>query len=52
MEQVGVPSTDRNEQFELIDRTEHEYLGNGYLVISIDTKKKENIDNFKNNGAE
>ena len=52
MEQVGVPSPDRNEQFEFIDRTAHEYLGNGDPVISVDTKKKENIGNFKNNGAE
>ena len=43
MEQVGIPSPDRNEQFELIDRTAHEYLGNGDPVISVDTKKKENI---------
>ena len=52
MEQVGIPSPDRNEQFELIDRTAHEYLGNGDPVISVDTKKKENIGNFKNNGTE
>ncbi|MEE3486086.1 MAG: ISAzo13 family transposase [Bacteroidales bacterium] len=52
MEQVGVPSPYRNEQFEFIDRTAHEYLENGDPVISVDTKKKENIGNFKNNGAE
>ena len=52
MEQVGVPSPDRNEQFEFIDHTAHEYLGNGEPVISVDTKKKENIGNFKNAGAE
>ena len=52
MEQVGIPSPDRNEQFEFIDHTAHEYLGNGESVISVDTKKKENIGNFKNAGAE
>ena len=52
MEQVGIPSPNRNEQFEFIDKTAHEYLQNGEPVISVDTKKKENIGNFKNNGAE
>lgn len=52
MEQVGIPSPDRNEQFEFIDHTAHEYLENGEPVISVDTKKKENIGNFKNAGAE
>ena len=52
MEQLGVPSPNRNEQFEFIDRTAHEYIINGDPVISVDTKKKENIGNFKNNGAE
>ena len=52
MEQVGIPSPDRNEQFEFIDHTAHAYLENGEPVISVDTKKKENIGNFKNAGAE
>ncbi len=52
MEQLGVPSPNRNEQFEFIDRTAHSYLEAGDPVISVDTKKKENIGNFKNNGAE
>ncbi len=39
MEQVGIPSPDRNEQFEFIDHTAHEYLENGEPVISVDTKK-------------
>ena len=52
MEQLGVPSPNRNEQFEFIDRTAHEYIINGDPVISVDTKKKENVGNFKNNGAE
>ncbi len=40
MEQVGIPSPDRNEQFEFIDHTAHEYLENGEPVISVDTKKR------------
>ena len=52
MEQLGVPSPDRNTQFEFIDKTAHKYLKNGDPVISVDTKKKEIIGNFKNNGSE
>ena len=52
MEQLGVPSPDRNEQFEFIDKTAHMYIEKGDPVISVDTKKKENIGNFKNAGAE
>lgn len=52
MEQLGIPSPNRNEQFEFIDWTAHAYLVNGDSVISADTKKKENIGSFKNNGAE
>lgn len=52
MEQVGTPSPDRDEQFEFINRTAHSFLGKCDPVISVDTKKKENIGNFKNNGAE
>lgn len=52
MEQVGIPSPNRNEQFEFIDKTAHKYIERGEPVISVDTKKKENIGNFKNNGAE
>ncbi len=52
MEQAGMPSPDRNGQFEFIDHAAHEYLENGESVISVDTKKKENVGNFKNAGAE
>lgn len=52
MEQLGIPSPNRNEQFEFIDRTAHKYLKQGDPVISVDTKKKEHIGNFKNEGAE
>ena len=37
MEQIGMPSPDRNEQFEFIDHTAHEYLENGEPVISLNT---------------
>ena len=35
-----------------INQTAHGYLENGDPVISVDTPKKENIGNFKNNRAE
>jgi len=52
MLQVGEPHPDRNAQFEHINKTASEYLAVGDPVISVDTKKKENIGNFKNNGEE
>lgn len=52
MEQVGAPSPDRNVQFEFIHSETQEALKNGLPVISVDTKKKENIGNFKNDGTE
>jgi len=52
MQQVGEPHPDRNAQFEHINKTAAEYLRIGVPVISVDTKKKENIGNFKNNGSE
>ena len=51
-EQAGKPSPNRNAQFEFIVKTQREYLAAGDPVISVDTKKKENIGNFKNNGQE
>jgi hypothetical protein len=52
MLQVGEPHPDRNAQFEHINETAATYLAVGDPVISVDTKKKENIGNFKNNGQE
>ena len=52
MLQAGEPHPDRNAQFEHINKTAAEYLTVGNPVISVDTKKKENIGNFKNNGQE
>jgi transposase len=43
---------DRDAQFEYINNKAKEYMAIGNPVISIDAKKKENIGNFKNNGAE
>ena len=52
MLQVGSAHPKRNEQFEYIDATSKAYIAEGVPVISIDCKKKENLGNFKNNGAE
>jgi len=43
---------DRNAQFEHINETAKECMKTGIPVVSIDAKKKENIGNFKNCGAE
>jgi hypothetical protein len=43
---------DRNEQFNFINEKVKEFQKNKYPVISVDTKKKENIGNFKNSGQE
>lgn len=51
-DQVGVPHKDRNAQFEFINSKAKEFIASKDPVISVDTKKKELIGNFKNNGAE
>jgi hypothetical protein len=43
---------DRNEQFMYINTKTDKYLTNGYPAISVDTKKKELIGNYKNSGKE
>ena len=48
----GESHIDRNAQFEFINRRALTYLNLGLPVISVDTKKKENIGNFKNQGQE
>lgn len=50
--QVGKPHPNRNEQFEHINETAQKFIEEGEPVISVDTKKKENIGNFKNTGTE
>jgi Rhodopirellula transposase DDE domain len=42
---------DRDRQFRLIARQRRHFLRHGWPVISIDTKKKELVGNFKNPGA-
>ena len=43
---------DRDAQFHFINQKTIEFQSNKCPVISVDTKKKENIGNFKNNGKE
>jgi hypothetical protein len=52
MLQKGEPHPDRNAQFEYINAVALNYMEAGEPVISVDTKKKENVGNFKNNGQE
>lgn len=52
MLQVGAPHPDRNAQFEYINKKCAEFIQQGQPVISVDTKKKELIGNFKNDGSE
>lgn len=52
MLQAGKRHPDRNEQFEFINSKTAGFLALGLPVISVDTKKKENIGSFKNNGRE
>ena len=52
MNQVGEPHPDRDAQFTYLNEQNDEFLNAGEPVISVDTKKKENIGNFKNNGQE
>jgi hypothetical protein len=42
---------DRNEQFENIAALRERFSSHGAPIISVDTKKKENVGNFKNPGA-
>ena len=48
----GSQNPDRNEQFEYIYRKTNEFKERCQPIISVDTKKKELIGNYKNNGAE
>jgi len=48
----GTNHPDRNAQFEYINAQTEEFLRNGQPVISVDTKKKELVGQFKNNGKE
>ena len=48
----GISHPDLDDQFKLLNATVKDFLGSGDPVISTDTKKKELIGNFKNNGRE
>ena len=50
--QEGATHPDRNAQFEHINQTADKHLTAGQPVISVDTKKKELVGNFKNGGRE
>jgi len=48
----GASHPDRNAQFEHINATADEFLQRKQPVVSVDTKKKELVGDFKNNGRE
>jgi transposase len=48
----GASHPDRNAQFEHINATVQAFQGRGQPVISVDTKKKELVGEFKNGGRE
>ena len=48
----GRQSPDRNAQFEHINRTAKAFMRRGQPVVSVDTKKKELVGDFKNAGRE
>jgi hypothetical protein len=48
----GQSHPDRNAQFEHINATAEDFLQRGEPVISVDTKKKELVGDFKNGGQE
>jgi len=48
----GNQHPDRNAQFEHINTIAQEYMKEMSPVISVDTKKKENVGNYKNDGQE
>jgi len=52
MQQMGEPHPDRDEQFRFISKKSGEFIQQNQPVISVDTKKKELIGNFWNEGAE
>ncbi len=49
-EQAGIQDPDRDRQFRHIARMRKLYVAKGLPVVSVDTKKKELIGNFKNPG--
>ena len=47
---TGAPHPDRDAQFEQIEAKKKEFLENADPIVSVDTKKKERVGNFKNAG--
>ncbi len=47
---AGTAHPDRDQQFQYIEQQKRAFLAAGWPVISVDTKKKELIGNFKNAG--
>ncbi len=47
----NVSPDDRNQQFEIIASLREEFANKGNPIISVDTKKKEKVGNFKNEGS-
>ena len=47
----GTDQPDRNAQFEFINEQVTQRIAEGNPVISVDTKKKEKVGNYKNNGT-
>ncbi len=50
--ETGSPSPDRDAQFHFISDESKNFMAANQPVISVDTKKKELVGNFKNSGAE
>lgn len=48
----GLPNPDRDQQFRHINAAVESFLTHDEPVISVDTKKKELVGNYKNNGQE
>src|ERR1035437_7347498 len=48
---ASTKNPDRNQQFLYIGRQRERFVSQGLPIISVDTKKKEQIGNFKNDGA-
>lgn len=48
----GTNHPDRDEQFRYINRLVREFQGDGQPVVSVDTKKKELVGDFKNTGKQ
>lgn len=51
-EKEGASNKDRDAQFKFLNKKVAKFIGLGQAAISVDTKKKENIGNYKNAGRE